>query len=206
MGLDLGLKKVILVDASELLDAAEKYESTERKSHHMSVKQLAKEMSTVIEKDFYSAKVTVDVAYWRKANQIFEWFNEHASMKGEDDTDFDVTEDEIIALYKLCKYLSETLKLVEGKVIVERKIGRNGKEEVTYGVGEVLDEASQKIAQEMLPTQAGFFFGSTEYDKWYLEDVKSTVAQLEPIVKDIEARREKGGDDWNIYYHFWASY
>lgn len=30
-------------------------------------------------------------------------------------------------------------------------------------------------AEELLPTQDGFFFGTTEYDDWYFEDIKETV-------------------------------
>ena len=29
-----------------------------------------------------------------------------------------------------------------------------------------------RLAHELLPTRSGFFFGSTDYDKWYFEDVK----------------------------------
>ena len=31
---------------------------------------------------------------------------------------------------------------------------------------------------EVLPTMAGFFYGSTDYDKWYLGDVKDVIEHL----------------------------
>ena len=34
----------------------------------------------------------------------------------------------------------------------------------------VLDDNS--LAEELLPTRSGFFFGSTDYDEWYFEDIK----------------------------------
>jgi hypothetical protein len=47
-------------------------------------------------------------------------------------------------------------------------------------------------ADELLPAQSGFFFGSTEIDEWYLDALKYTVERLDvllelPIVKENEA-------------------
>ena len=46
-------------------------------------------------------------------------------------------------------------------------------------------------ADELLPAQSGFFFGSTEIDEWYLDALKYTVERLDvllelPIVKENE--------------------
>ena len=38
----------------------------------------------------------------------------------------------------------------------------------------------------MLPTIEGFFFGSTNYDQWYIEKLKETVEQVERILKDTD--------------------
>jgi len=38
-------------------------------------------------------------------------------------------------------------------------------------------------ASELLPSESGFFFGSTEYDEWYYEDVKDTAEVLEGVVE-----------------------
>lgn len=40
---------------------------------------------------------------------------------------------------------------------------------------------------EYLPTQSGFFFGSTEYDKWYFNDVDNAITLFELILKAAEA-------------------
>jgi hypothetical protein len=31
------------------------------------------------------------------------------------------------------------------------------------------------LAEELLPSHSGFFFGSTEYDEWYFKDLTRTV-------------------------------
>lgn len=41
-------------------------------------------------------------------------------------------------------------------------------------------------AREKLPTCAGFFFGGTEYDEYYLEDIKSTVEIIEKVLADFD--------------------
>ena len=44
--------------------------------------------------------------------------------------------------------------------------------------------ADPKKGPELLPTQSGFFFGSTEYDEGYLSDLKHTVALLEKCLDE----------------------
>ena len=38
---------------------------------------------------------------------------------------------------------------------------------------------------DILPTQGGFFFGSTDYDEWYMEDMKNTISMLERVLKSV---------------------
>lgn len=55
----------------------------------------------------------------------------------------------------------------------------------TYGVSHeelkelkrVCEKVLQKPeeAEDLLPTQSGFFFGPTEYDEWYVQDLKDTI-------------------------------
>jgi hypothetical protein len=41
-----------------------------------------------------------------------------------------------------------------------------------------------KLAEELLPTEDGFFFGPTDYDKWYLLTIDQTIQILEKL--DLE--------------------
>ena len=47
---------------------------------------------------------------------------------------------------------------------------------------EVMEDRSK--AEKLLPTQSGFFFGSTEYDEYYFEDIKLTIRQLTSILEN----------------------
>ena len=44
--------------------------------------------------------------------------------------------------------------------------------------------ADKKKAEKLLPTQSGFFFGNTEYDEWYMEDIERTIVRFRKILSD----------------------
>jgi CRISPR/Cas system-associated protein Csx1 len=71
----------------------------------------------------------------------------------------------------------------------EYHVERAALEALLETVNEVI--ADPEKATELLPTQAGFFFGSTEYTEWYLKDLERTKEILE------EALSENNGD----YYY-----
>lgn len=49
----------------------------------------------------------------------------------------------------------------------------------------ILDDviSNPEIAEELLPTVSGFFFGSTDYTKYYIQDLEDTIKQIEPLLK-----------------------
>ncbi len=53
------------------------------------------------------------------------------------------------------------------------------------------------LAEELLPTTSGFFFGSTDYDNWYFENLKETVEALDCILIDSSP------DDIFVYRSSW---
>jgi hypothetical protein len=50
-------------------------------------------------------------------------------------------------------------------------------------VNKVLEDNS--LAEKILPTQSGFFFGSTEYDEFYFSDLERTKTELIRIIDDV---------------------
>ena len=55
--------------------------------------------------------------------------------------------------------------------------------------------ADPKVGEDLLPTQGGFFFGSTEYDEYYMTDVKHTAERLGKILNDPALLK------MDFYYH-----
>lgn len=60
-------------------------------------------------------------------------------------------------------------------------------------INEVL--ANKKKAHKLLPSASGFFFGSTDYDKYYFEDLEYTKELLGKILSN-----EKLKKDWYFEY------
>jgi len=54
----------------------------------------------------------------------------------------------------------------------------------------VLEDHSQ--AEEELPTEDGFFFGSQKYDEWYFEDLEYTKDILTKVLDFLKANEDKG--------------
>lgn len=110
-----------------------------------------------------------EVAYFRKVNLLVEYF-EYV----DDCSDMVVTEEQLQELVEKCEYLIEFAK--------EHPAGS--------------DEFKEK-ASVTLPTQSGFFFGNTDYDEWYLRDLKEIVERLSPVIADTDF------DRYDIIFHCW---
>ena len=107
--------------------------------------------------------ITERAAYWRKANQIHNWFVENV-QKGEDDCgEYFVSKEQLKELYELCLEVKSKAIIEEGKVI-------SNSEEI----------------EELLSTSSGFFFGGTDYDERYLNDINHTLEALKPIIEEEE--------------------
>jgi len=59
-------------------------------------------------------------------------------------------------------------------------------------------KANPALAEELLPPQSGFFFGSTDYDTWYFDDIEKTIDQLEKILAEPD-----GKTSWYTYQASW---
>lgn len=58
-------------------------------------------------------------------------------------------------------------------------------------VEDIIDRASkvllahdEEVSAELLPTQSGFFFGSTEYDEYYYDDIADVYKQFTKYLED----------------------
>jgi hypothetical protein len=59
-------------------------------------------------------------------------------------------------------------------------VGREKLEELRDLCREVL--ADPKLASDLLPTANGFFFGATDYDKWYIEGLTYTADTIDRLL------------------------
>ena len=115
-----------------------------------------------MEKHIYSPlpsiQLEVKIGYWRKANQIHQWFVDNCQDGVDDCRESYVSREKLQELKELC----QRVLLVPA------------------------------TAEEELPTQSGFFFGSYEYDEYYFQDLKDTIETIDNALSL--------SDDWSFYY------
>lgn len=61
-----------------------------------------------------------------------------------------------------------------------------------YKIDELLVKCKQvledhSLAETLLPTQCGFFFGNTEYNDWYFDEVKEVYDKFSEIAEDFNS-------------------
>jgi hypothetical protein len=78
----------------------------------------------------------------------------------------------------------------------EHEVSREQLVELRGVVRRVLKK--HKLAVELLPAQDGFFFGSTEYDQDYFNELRETDEQLTAALDE-----ELGDDAWFVYGASW---
>jgi hypothetical protein len=97
--------------------------------------------------------VIEEVGYWRKQNQIHQWFVENVQNGVDNCGEYCVSKGQLEDLLEICK--------------------------------KILNDNS--LAEELLPTASGFFFGGTEYDEWYFDGIQNTIEILEEALSDTSA-------------------
>jgi len=135
MGLDQYLS------ASEYIsrwDYSPEYDRSENELFSQIVSQFGVEVDP---SGFAGLSIDFPMGYWRKSNQIHNWFVEN-----------------------LADGVDECQKIY---------VNRESLENLRDLCNQVL--ADNSLAKDLLPTGAGFFFGSLEYDEYYFGDLKQTV-------------------------------
>jgi len=147
--------------------------------------------------DMYLTKVKKEeIGYWRKANAIHRWFEDHCSEDGiENCQPVYVSKEDLIQLRDDCQKVLDSSKLVYKPITVRRWNYDKGENEEVQQMAEVLEDTS--VAQELLPTQDGFFFGGTLYDKWYVESLKETISIIDKVLENVDF------DEYGIQYAAW---
>ena len=102
--------------------------------------------------------IVEEIAVWRKANAIHQWFVNNVQDGEDDNRLYDVSTEQLKQLLTLCR--------------------------------QVLKDPNK--ASDLLPTQGGFLFGSTEYDDEYFQNLDYTA-------RVFEAELKNDSDQWQEY-------
>ena len=111
---------------------------------------------------FQGITVEYPVGYWRKANAIHNFFVQNVGESIDDCRQMWVNRDILVDLRERCSWVLQA-------------------------------DNMEEMAEEMgLETTSGFFFGSTDYDDWYKEDLKLTIDICDHVLSLPE--------EYSIYY------
>lgn len=121
------------------------------------------------------------VGYWRKANAIHAWMCRNLQNDANNCVDVGIDREDLKKLRDVCQRVILASVLGPGRVHVSTTYSNEGKTE-EWEDGLVIVDPS--VAKELLPTQSGFFFGSTAYDEEYLDDLKKTVEICDRVLND----------------------
>lgn len=112
------------------------------------------------------------VGYWRKANQIHNWFVQNV-QDGEDDCmEHRVSREQFQSL------LDDVNTVLNARDTPEEK----------------------SAIEDLLPPKSGFFFGSNEIDDWYWQDVETTKHLIQSVITEMD-EDEKNSESWVDYYY-----
>jgi hypothetical protein len=128
-----------------------------------------------------------EVGYWRKANAIHKWFVDNVQDEVDDCGRYEVSKEQLEELLDVCVKVRDCSKLVKGWVKNGERF-ENGQWLPCMEEGEYIENPD--IAKALLPTQDGFFFGGTNYDQWYLEDVVYTIDIITKALETTDFDRE----------------
>lgn len=138
-------------------------------------------------KYYHWESIFEEVGYWRKANAIHKWFVDNVQNEVDDCGTYEVSKEKLKELLEICIEVRDNSKVVKGWI----KNGERFENGICYPImeeGEYIE--NPEVAEELLPTQGGFFFGSTGYDQWYMEDIKKTIDILTKALEVVDFDRE----------------
>lgn len=141
------------------------------------------------EKQYGYGRIMEQVGYWRKANEIHNWFVENV-QDGEDDCSYhsEVTREVLEELLNICNKVLASCKLVNGKIENGYNFDGNGNRIPILEEGKYVEDPS--VAEELLPTTSGFFFGGTSYDEYYVEDIENTIDIITNVLETTDFEKE----------------
>ena len=114
-----------------------------------------------------SGNLVYEYGYWRKANHIHNWFVVNCQDGIDECQEAEVTKDKIEELHRVCTEIMNTHKKLLPDVI------------------------KLTLYEDVLPTVEGFFFGGTDYDEDYIQDVEDTLNILNNVLEGTNFETDK---------------
>ena len=172
----MGLDMYVNIRHKNTRSKLEAYKAWENKYSYEEFQRLTEEQKEEYrnsEPEYDENMYGKELMYWRKANQIHNWFVQNCQGGVDDCGRYAITVNDLMKLKELCeKILTMTEKRKE-----MRYPSFSATEKVEVDILYLTLEGVE-YATEHLPSRSGFFFGSTEYDNGYVWDLENTIEQI----------------------------
>ena len=183
MGLDMYVN-IRHKNTQSKLDA---YEAWEQKYSYEEFQRLTEEQKEEYrdsEPEYDDDMYGKELMYWRKANQIHNWFVKNCQNGVDDCGRYVITVADLKKLKELCEKI---LTMTEIKQELRPTYPNGWFSEPVHVMQDVrlLTEEGMKFASEHLPSRSGFFFGNTDYDDWYVRELDNTVEQIDDAIDHL---------------------
>lgn len=122
---------------------------------------------------------------WSKCNAIHRWFVENVQNGIDDSTWHRVSLNQLKELKSVCEEVLKHSELPNSTTLCDDK----------YYEQTILDSS---VAERLLPTMDGPFFGSTEYDGYYIESLKETIKCIEKVIHTVDFKKV------TVFYNSWS--
>ena len=119
-------------------------------------------------------QIIFNIGYWRKANAIHQYFVKEFADGIDECQPIKVSREDLEKLRDLCR-----------AVLVATNDGKN-----------------PIVGSAVLPTCEGFFFGDTEYNQGYIQDIKDTIDIIENALADPLFQTK----EWQTQFIYQASW
>ena len=145
-----------------------------------------------------------ELMYWRKANAIHNFFVQECGQGIDECQQIVVTRDHLKDLRDRCIEVKDSLDNSPKRTV---KIETGWKNELNPETGEremvpmyadIEVYANTSVVEKLLPPVSGFFFGPTEIDEWYYQELESTIKFCDDVLNNPEYE-----DDRFIYQASW---
>lgn len=115
---------------------------------------------------------------------VREWYDKEPRM-----ADYGISD---IGYFRKVNFLMSFFNYYDNCVF--RKVEKSELEDLRercYKILSAKKKERQALAEDLLPTQSGFFYGSTEYNEYYFDDVKEVKEWVEGVLENLDDKKEQ---------------
>ena len=122
-------------------------------------------------------KISQEIS-WRKFNALHNWFVNNV-QDGDDNC-----EPHCVSIQEIEELLS---------ILIEIKTAND-----EYKEGRITQQERDSLCLDLLPPDKGFFFGNTDLDDDYFDDIEYSIKQFQRIISEHESGKSQFHDEY--YY------